>query len=227
MKKILAFLLASLFLISLCACSKKAVSEENKDDTLRVSDKYAAGVFSSSIDELEGYSGAGRAVKTEDGKNKLEGLAVVRILEFNGDKKHELVTIYSDKNDPDTYWMEITGFDAAPANLKFWDDSERIKVTSKSSEDSEAPCVWFYTEDSGNSYLVFGDDLSKSADYYGYVQMRGDESVYKFQHAFTETNGNHREGTYEKIELVGMSDEEVKAHFEKNESAINIIESAK
>lgn len=229
MKKILAFVLATLFVLSLTACSKKAATQTTTEteNNVAVTDKHGAVVFSSSVDELTNLFGEGKAEKTDTSENKLTGLAVVRFFEFTGDNKPELVTVYNDKDNADVYWMEVTGFDAGSANLKFWDDSTKIQIASKSSADAAAPCVWFFTDDTGYSYIVAGEDLSKSADYYGYVQMRDGEKVYKFDKAFTETNGNLREGTYEKIEFVGMSDEDVKKNFEKNQQAIEAIEKAK
>ncbi len=228
MKRILSFVLVLMFAVSITACSKKGTAAPTAETNgASVADKETAEVFSSSIDEIVAYAGEGKAEKNEASQNKLTGLAVIRIIDFTGDNKPELVTVYSDEFDSEIYWMEISGFDYATASLKFSDDSTKLMITSKSSEEASGPCIWFYTDERGDNYFVVGDDLSKSADFYRYVQMDGGEKCYKFMKDFTVEGGNFPEGTYDKIEFVGMSDEDVEKNFEKNQQAIDAINSKK
>ncbi len=225
MKKLIAVIMLVLMVVSLAACSS---SSSNTPDA--IGNKDRAEKFDSNVNEVEDKSGKGILVNDPTLGNVLTGTAVVRVLEFSGDDKPEMYVAYSDGTKPYANKQQIYGFDNGP--YEFFNEKknnlELAEITSKSSADAKAPCIWLYTDESGRSYLVMGEDLSKEAHYYTYVTTSPDGTeVYDLVEKFTGLNGKVYEGTYEKIELAGITQEQADAIFAKNEEALKLIEAGK
>lgn len=220
MKKILAFVLAVMCVVSLAACTPSGgISYEIGNDDRA---DYFYKTYNNYVDMY------GEA-KLEDGK--LTGVAVVRLIDFTGDGVYELYMAYADGTEDYVNKQIVVGFDygaailigPTPKGMTTGDEIVYADLTTKTSADAEAPSVWIYKDDVGRGYIVVGEDLSRSADYITFVQTRGDEKIYSFQVEFTELDGNEPKGTFEKIDLVGLTENDVKSIFEENEKVVESI----
>lgn len=220
MKKVLAILLLVLTVCSLAACKST--------QTLDLGNTDRADVFGKNYDNLSSEYGKGEYKVDPELGGVLSGVAVMRLLDFTGDGTPELYVAYSDGTTPYANKQQIYGFSNGSAVIfsEFYTDSlEFADITSKSSEDAKAPCVWLYTDKSGLSYIVVGEDLSKEAEYY-YLKAKklenGDREIMEL--AFTEVDGHELSGTYEKIELAGVTEAEAERIFKENKKALDSVE---
>lgn len=208
MKKFVSLALLLIFALSLAACSGKAQESYNLGNADR------ARVFYDKYNEYVKSYGEGK-----EASGTLYGTAVVRLKDFTGDSVPEMLIAYSSEKDGKVDKIMVCGFDMGYAQLL---DEE---ITSKSAESAAGNCLWLYTDASGLSYIVKGDDLSKSRSYVCYQQADAEgKALYEFAEAFS-TDGTDLGGTYEKIELVGNTDTETV--FEKNEGVVNALETQK
>ncbi len=219
MKKFISIMLLVIMVCSLAACKPGEIEVGNPD---------RADVFNKNYDNLSSEYGKGEYKVDPELGGVLSGVAVMRLLDFSGDGNPELYVAYSDGTTPYANKQQIYGFDSGSAVIfsEFYTDSlEFADITSKSSEDAKAPCVWLYTDKSGLSYIVVGDDLSKEADYY-YLKFNklenGDREIMEL--AFTEVDGHELSGTYEKIELAGVSESDAEKIFEENEKVLKSVQ---
>ena len=220
MKKIISIMLLVIMVCSLAACKPSQIEVGNPD---------RADVFNKNYDNLSSEYGRGEYKVDPELGGVLSGVAVMRLLDFTGDGNPELYVAYSDGTTPYANKQQIYGFDSGSAVIfsEFYTDSlEFADITSKSSADAKAPCVWLYTDKSGLSYIVVGEDLSKEADYY-YLKFNklenGDREIMEL--AFTEVDGHELSGTYEKIELAGVSESDAEKIFEENEKVLKSVQS--
>ncbi len=220
MKKFISIMLLVIMVCSLAACKPGQIEVGNPD---------RADVFNKNYDNLSSEYGRGEYKVDPELGGVLSGVAVMRLLDFTGDGNPELYVAYSDGTTPYANKQQIYGFDSGSAVIfsEFYTDSlEFADITSKSSADAKAPCVWLYTDKSGLSYIVVGEDLSKEADYY-YLKFNklenGDREIMEL--AFTEVDGHELSGTYEKIELAGVSESDAEKIFEENEKVLKSVQS--
>lgn len=203
MKKIIAFALAALMILSLAACKDSA-----KTYDLGNSDR-ARGFYTKYTSMVEKH-GEG---KREDGN--LCGVAVVRFYDFTGDGEVEMVLGYSSEKDGKVDTMAVYGFDMGLADLL----DEKII-----SADKDGACMWFYTDAADLCYLVKGENLDASRTY-EYFQKNDSEGkpLFKFAAAFT-TEGEDLSGKYEKISLTSGDFEAIIA---ETENAVKNMENQK
>ncbi len=218
-------------IVSLAACSSKSSSTPSA-----IGNKDRAEKYDQHITNIVETSGEAVLKSDPNLGNVLSGMAVIRVCEFSGDEKPEMYVAYSDGTKPYANRQQIYGFDNGP--YEFFkapasdDEPGKIdfsEITSKSSANAKAPCIWIYTDNSGRAYLVVGEDLSKEAHYYTWVTKNSDGTeVYDFVEQFSAMlDGKERPGTYEKIELAGVTKEQAQEIFEKNEEALELIEDGK
>lgn len=219
MKKILAFVLAMMCVLSLVACDMSGSIAYDLGNADR------AKCFENTYNNLvEKYGEA----KFENGK--LTGVAVVRLVDFTGDGIYELYLAYADGTQDYVNKQMVVGFDLGSATLigkdgrhSSQDETPYENITSKASADAQAPSVWLFKDTAGRGYIVTGDDLSKSADYITYITTRGNEDVYSFQVDFTEIDGNEPQGEFEKINFVDITEDDAKAVMDENKKVIDSI----
>lgn len=219
MKKILAFVLCVLCVFSLAACngSKRNYDIGNTDRA-----NYFYNTYNKYVDQY------GEA-EFKDGK--LTGVAVARLIDFTGDGVYELYMAYADGTEDYVNRQMVVGFDFGSAVLigdtpygKTTGDEINYKyLTTKTSADAETPSIWLYKDSVSRGYIAIGDDLSKTAEYITFVQTRGDEKIYAFRPEFTEVGGNEPKGEFEKINVVGLSEDEANAIFKENEKVVKSI----
>ncbi len=213
-------MLLVIMVCSLAACKPNQIEVGNPD---------RADVFDSNYNKLSSEYGKGEYKVDPELGGVLSGVAVMRLLDFSGDGSPELYVAYSDGTTPYANKQQIYGFSNGAATIfsDFYVDSLEFEdITSKSSADAKAPCVWLYTDKSGLSYLVVGEDLSKEANYY-YIKAKklenGDREIMEL--AFTEVDGNELSGTYEKIELAGVSESDAEKVFKENDKVLKSVRS--
>lgn len=219
MKKLFAFLLAMLCVLSLVACDMSGAITYDLENADR------ARCFNNTYKSLvEKYGEA----KFENGK--LTGVAVTRLIDFTGDGIYEFYVAYADGTKDYVNKQMVVGFDLGSATLigkdgrnASQDETPYENITSKASADAQTPCVWLFKDAANRGYIVTGDDLSKSADYITYISTRGNEKVYSFQVDFTEIDGSEPQGEFEKINLVGITESEAKAVLAENEKVMDSI----
>ncbi|MBQ8001506.1 MAG: hypothetical protein IJ298_09995 [Ruminococcus sp.] len=220
MKKILAFVLAVVCVLSLAACNLSGAITYDIGNTDRAN--YFYKTYNRYVDMY------GEA-ELKDGY--LTGVAVVRLLDFTGDGVYELYMAYADGTKDYVNRQMVVGFDYGsavligdtPNGMTTGDEVIYADITSKSFADAETPSIWLYKDNIDRAYIAVGEDLSKSADYITYVQTRGDEKIYSFQVDFTELDGNEPGGTFEKINLSDLTQEDAKLIFEENEKVVSSI----
>ncbi|MBR3971570.1 MAG: hypothetical protein IKJ83_01605, partial [Ruminococcus sp.] len=81
-----------------------------------------------------------------------------------------------------------------------------------------------YTDAAGRGYIVTGEDMSVSADYNTFVGLKNGERVYSFCCEFTKTNNETLGGTYEKINLAGLTEEDAENIFAENQKVVDSME---
>lgn len=220
MKKILAFILAVMCVASLAACNFSGKGNYEIGNTDRAN--YFYNTYNKYIDQF------GEA-EYKDGK--LFGVAVVRLIDFTGDGVYELYMAYADGTEDYVNRQMVVGFDYGSAiligdtpNGKTTGDEINYKhLTTKTSADAEYPSIWLYKDSIDRGYIAVGEDLSKSAEYITFVQTRGDEKIYAFRTEFTEVDGNEPKGEFEKINVVGLTEDEAKAVFKENDKVVKSI----
>ncbi len=208
MKKILALFLIFVLALSVAACSSSG--SERYD----IGNADRARVFYNTYTDFVNTYGEGKEVN-----GNLCGTAVVRLKDFTGDGYPEMLIAYSDEKDGEVNRVKVWGFDMGLAEIF---DRE---ITSKSSKSQEGECLWIYTDVSGLSYLVLGDDLSteRSYEYFQQADKNG-KDLYEFAQAFS-TDGTDLGGSYEKIELKGNTDSE--AIFKTNKGVVSAMKAQK
>ncbi len=203
MKKIIAFALAALVVLSFAACKGSA-----KTYDLGNSDR-ARGFYVKYTSMVEKF-GEG---KVTDGK--LSGVAVARFFDFTGDGEYEMVLGYSSEKDGEVDTMAVYGFDMGLAVLL----EEKII-----SADNNGACMWFYTDSADLCYIVKGEDL-ETARSYEYFQKNDSQGkpLFKFAEAF-KTEGEDLSGKYDRISLTTGDFEAVLA---ETENAVKNMEDQK
>ncbi len=220
MKKILAFILAVMCVLSLAACNGTGKGTYDIGNTDRAN--YFYNTYNNYVDQY------GEA-EFKDGK--LTGVAVTRLIDFTGDGVYELYMAYADGTEDYVNRQMVVGFDFGAAiligdtpNGKTTGDEMNYKyLETKETADKEGYSIWLYKDSVNRGYIAVGEDLSKSADYITYIQTRGDEKIYAFRTEFTEIDGNEPKGEFEKIDVVGLTEDDVNAIFAENEKVVKSI----
>lgn len=206
MKKLLSVVIVMVLVLSLCACSGN-----NKSYNLGGADRARAfyETYSKYVSEY------GEA-KADNGT--LHGAAVVRLYDFTGDSTPEMLIAYSSEKNGKVDSVMVFGFDMGLAEIY------NEKITSKASKDAADASLWVYTDSSGLSYLVLGDDMSASRSYTTYkIADSEGKPLYAFVEAF-ETDGNDLGGVYEKFDVSGADFEAISA---ENKNVLDAMESQK
>ncbi|MGN0452517.1 MAG: hypothetical protein ACI4GZ_01820 [Ruminococcus sp.] len=211
MKRILAAVLAIVCLASLAACNMSGAIVYD------IGNNDRANYFCKTYNEfLDKYGEAELKDDATYGK-VLSGVAVVRLMDVTGDGVYELYIAYADGTKPYVNKQYIVGFEYGSAILL---DEE---ITSKASASDSTPSVWLYKDSTGRSYVVFGEDMSKSADYYTFIQKKNGEDYYKFDKEFTELNGSEPAGDTEKISVAGIDEDTADRIFKENSRVVDSI----
>lgn len=206
MKKLISALLLLLITVPLVACN-------NGGRSYNIGNADRARVFYNTYNSfVEKYGEA----KENDGT--LCGTAVVRLYDFTGDGGLEMLIAYSSEKGGKVDSVMVCGFDMGYAELY------NEKITSKASADAKDSTIWIYTDSSGLSYLVLGDDLSQSRSFNTYRQADSDgKALYKFAEAFS-TDSKDLSGTYEKIDITSTDLSDI---FDENENVIEALKTQK
>lgn len=220
MKKILAFILAVVCVMSLAACDMSGAVSYDIGNADRANYFY---------DTYNKYVDMYGEAKLENGY--LTGVAVVRLLDFTGDGQYELYMAYADGTKDYVNRQMVVGFDYGsavligdtPNGMTTKDEAVYAEITSKASADAQTPSIWLYKDTVNHAYIAIGEDMSKSADYITYIQTRNNEKIYAFQPEFTELDGNEPEGETEKINLSNLTEDDTKSIFAENEKVVNSI----
>lgn len=217
MKKFIAMLLVIMCVISLAACDLSGAITYDLGNADRAN--YYNRIYTEMVDKY------GEAEMTADDTygNVLTGVAVVRLIDFTGEGIYELYIAYADGTVPYVNKQLVVGFENGPATLIDEQTEFSDEITSKATADAAAPSLWLYKDNYGRAYIVTGEDLSKEAVYNTFIQTRGEEKVYSFDKEFSEVDGNELAGSYEKINLTGLTKEDADMVFEENEKVINSI----
>ncbi len=203
MKRIIAFTLLVVMILSLAACKESA-----KTYDLGNSDR-ARGFHTKYLSMVEKF-GEG---KVSDGK--LCGVAVVRFFDFTGDGEYEMVLGYSSEKGKEVDSVAVYGFDMGLADLL------EEKITSA---DKDGACMWVYTDSADISYLVKGEDLYSHREYHYYQKYDSEgKPLFDFAKAF-ETEGKDLDGEYEKISL---STGDFEAVMAESQNAVKNMENQK
>lgn len=219
MKKILAFILMVMCVLSLVACDMSGSISYDLGGADR------AKCFSNTYNSLvEKYGEA----KFENGK--LTGVAAVRLIDFTGDGIYEFYAAYADGTQDYVNKQMVVGFDMGSATLigkdgrsASQDETPYENIISKESADAKAPSVWLFKDAANRGYIVTGEDLSKSADYVTYITTRGNEDVYSFQVDFTEIDGTEPQGEFEKLSFVDITEADAKKIMDENKKVLDSI----
>lgn len=210
MKKIIALLMAVVFIFALAACSKTSGDYYDIGNADRAT--YFYNQYKKLIDKYGEASFDG---------DKLQGVAVLRLIDFTGDGAYEIYIAYADGTKDYVNRQQIIGFERGPATIL--DD----EITSKANASDTTPQIWLYTDATGRGYVVTGEAMDEVADYSTFITTRGEEKVYKFLKEFTIGGANGDDvvidGTYEKISLAGLTEEDTDLVFEENECVIDSI----
>ena len=211
MKKIIALIMTLVFVFALTACSGKSADYYDIGNTDRAT--YFYNQYKRLIDKYGAASFDG---------DKLQGVAVARLIDFTGDGVYEIYFAYADGTQDYVNRHMIIGFDRGPATI--FDE----EITSKVKASDATPQIWIYTDAVGRGYIVTGEAMAEVADYSTFITTRDGEKIYKFQKEFTigGENGDTVEldGTWEKIALTGLTQEDADVIFEENDCVIDSIE---
>ena len=209
MKRILAALMALVAVFAFAACSTEGAIHYS------IGNEDAATYFYREYNRMvEKYGKA-----SFDG-DKLSGVAVVRLMDFTGDGEYELYFAFADGTKDYVNRQMVVGFDRGSATIL---DEE---ITSKAKAEDTTPCIWLYEDEIDRAYVVTGDVLTESADYRTFVGVRGEEKFYKFCTEFTvsaTSDEKAEDGTYEKINLTGLTQEDADYIFEENKKVVDSI----
>lgn len=213
MKKIIALLMTVVFVFALTACSGRSAA-----DYYDIGNTDRATYFYKQYNSLvEKYGEA-----SFDG-DKLQGVAVVRLIDFTGDGGYEIYIAYADGTKDYVNRHQIIGFDRGPATI--FDE----EITSKANASDATPQIWLYTDGADRGYVVTGEAMAEVADYSTFITTRDGEKIYKFQKEFTigGENGDDvvLDGTWEKINLTGLTEEDVDIIFEENDCVVDSMKS--
>lgn len=210
MKRCFALILAVISVLAFSACSNKGSVQYDLGNSDR------AGYFNDQYSKLIGEYGE---ATYEDGK--LSGIAVVRLLDFTGDGEYEIYIAYADGTKDYVNRHKVVGFDNGPATI--YDE----EITSKAKATDEGYSIWLYVDGTGRAFIVTGDAMEESADYSTFIQTRGDEKIYAFQREFTIGGASGDEvvidGTYEKISLSDLTQEDIDEIFAENQKVLDSI----
>lgn len=209
MKKIIALLMAVVFVFALAACGK---AEDYYDIGNADRATYFYNQYKKLIDEYGEASFDG---------DKLQGVAVLRLIDFTGDGGYEIYIAYADGTKDYVNRHQIIGFDRGPATI--FDE----EITSKANASDATPQIWLYTDATGRGFVVTGEAMNEEADYSTFITKRGEEKVYKFLKEFTIGGASGDEvvidGTYEKIALAGLTEEDAELVFDENDAVIDSV----
>lgn len=228
MKKLSALLLAIICVFAIAGCRK--VENESVPYDLSQSGVSSKGEKLITYDRARAFNSEYQRLVEKYGTadfdgDKLKGVAVVRLIDFLGNGNYTMYVAYADGTTPYVNKQEVFGFDNGMSKLlELNDSSVAIDITSKASADAEAPSIWLYTDVSGRGYIVTGEDMSKSADYNTFVGLKNGEKVYSFCCEFTKTDNETLGGTYEKINLAGITEEDAENIFSENQKVVDSME---
>lgn len=211
MKKVTLAILALVCIISLAACSTSGAIVYDLGNADR------AVCFKDIYDRLVEEYGEAEMVEDPTYGNVLKGVAVVRLVDFIGDGCYNLYVAYADGTKPYANRQQVIGFDCGSAVML------EGEITSKSSADSKGVCICLYQDNYERGYVIEGEDLSKSADYLTFVQIKDGKEIYAFEKEFTELDGNTLAGKYDKIELTGITQADADKVFAENARVIDSI----
>lgn len=216
MKKILALVFVLLMVVSLGACKKientpktdYGVQDLGSNDK-NTNDDYIIAI--TAYDRARYFYGEYEKLVKEYGEAKLEGgnlkgVAVVRLLDFIGNGNLNMYVAYADGTQPYVNKQMVYGFDNGGSPILKEGASITTDITSKATADATAPSVWLYTGTGNRSYIVSGDNMTDSPAFNTYFQMFKGEKAYNFMEETASVSG----GTFEKINLSGVSDEDFK-----------------
>lgn len=210
MKRFFAIVFALITVMAFAGCSKKGVIHYD------IGNVDAATYFNREYDGMVEKYG-----KAELKGDKLTGVAVVRLIDFTGNGNYEMYIAYADGTQDYVNRHKVVGFDRGSATIL---DEE---ITSKEKAEDEFPSIWLYKDPTGRGYVVTGDVLTQKADYRTYVRTRNEEAVYAFVPEFTVDAASEDEviidGTYEKIRLAGLTQEDAEFVFEDNTKVVDSI----
>ena len=222
MKRFLALFFVIIMVTSLVACKKveQAPKTEYGVQDLASKDKNTNDEYTIAITAYDRakyfYDEYTRLVKDygeislENGN--LKGVAVVRLIDFQGNGNLNMYVAYADGTKPYVNKQMVYGFDNGGSpilNNQYvgGEGSLSNDITSKATADADVPSVWLYTTAGGRGYIVSGDNMTDSPVFNTYFQTYQGESMYNFQ----KETGAVSAGTFEKIELTGLSDEDFEA----------------
>ncbi len=210
MKRFLAIIFALLMVMAFAGCSKKGAIVYD------IGNVDAASYFNREYDSLvEKYGTA------ELNGDKLTGVAVVRLIDFTGNGNYELYMAYADGTQDYVNRHKVVGFDRGSATIL---DEE---ITSKEKADDETPSIWLYKDATSRGYIVSGEVLTQKADYRTFIRTRNEEKIYAFVPEFTIDAASDDEviidGTYEKIRLSGLTQEDADFVIEENTKVVDSI----
>lgn len=213
MKKVIALLMAVMFVFSLAACSK--TSGEYYD----IANADRATYFYNYYQRLVEKYGE----PSFDG-DKLQGVAVLKLIDFTGDGGYELYVAYADGTKDYVNRHQVIGFDRGPATIL---DEE---ITSKANAGDAVPQIWLYTDIVNRGFVGYGDSMNESADYHTYITKRGEEKIYAFHKEFTIGGASADEvdfdETYlEKIQVAGITEEDADLILEETQCVIDSMKS--
>ncbi len=210
MKRFLAIVFALIMVMSVAGCSNRGVI------TYDIGNVDAATYFNREYDSMVEKYG-----KAELVGDKLMGVAVVRFLDFTGDGNYELYIAYADGTTDYVNKHKVVGFDRGSATILDED------ITSKEKAEDETPSIWLYKDATDRGYVVSGDVLTQKADYRTFIRTRNEEAIYAFVPEFTIDVASEDEaiidGTYEKIRLSGLTQEDFDIINEENTKVVDSI----
>ena len=225
MKKLLSVLFILVFVFSLTAC--KSVKNSGTNNAVTDPDLVKIDVNGDVTYDIPEYyynkykELVGKYGKADFKDGKLQGVAVVRLLNFVGTDSVQLYVAYADGTTDYVNKQMVVGFNNGPAYLL---DNEKTSVstdiTSKATADATTPSIWLYNDVEGKGYIVTGDDMSNEPVYNGYITVSRGENYYTFQPV-----SGVLDGEIEKIDLAGLDEEAFNAINAKNREVISRLES--
>lgn len=237
MKKLFAVLFILVMVFSLAACKKVENAPKTEYDVqdLGSNDKKLDGADAEYVVAITAYDRAkffyseydklvkeyGEA-KLQDGN--LKGVAVVRLLDFMGKGNLNMYIAYADGTQPYVNKQKVYGFDnggsviIGDSYIKKEGSSVGEDITSKATAGGDT-AVWLYTDVNQRGYIVTGDDMENSPVFNTFFQMYNGQKAYTFKEETKDVSG----GTFEKIKLTGLTDEEFESINGVTESVVESL----
>lgn len=234
MKRILALLFALLMVFSLAACKKVENTPKTQYDSNDLGSNDKGGddyvVAITAYDRARYFYSEYETLLKKYGEAKLEngnlkGVAVVRLLDFMGNGNLNMYVAYADGSKPYVNKQMVFGFDnggsviVGNTYVKKEGGSVSEDITSLATADAKAPSVWLYTGSTGRGYIVTGDNMTEAPAFNTYFQMYEGEKAYNFK----EEKGAVSGGTFEKIDLSGLSEDAFETIAERTEKVVESL----